>query len=179
MPRKLTENLILVGGMDAWGIPRRELLWQLGQVEEADTALDLRFANEPVELPSFSRVESLYAEYAILGLSTGDHVMALYGPSLAKAGILNSRQLGQQQNYAVIRVAGQVVMHQSPPTAKGHHFLAVEDVEGIINVIVRPQVYEEYAQVIRESPLLVVEGMVQRQADIVNLIAQRIGKLSM
>ena len=35
-------------------------------------------------------------------------------------------------------VAGQILVHQAPPTAKGHHFITLEDEDGFINIIVRP-----------------------------------------
>jgi len=64
------------------------------------------------------------------------------------------------------------VIHQAPPTAKGHHFITLEDEHGFFNVIVRPDVYAKYRRVFRESPLLIVSGEVQRQGVVVNLIAE-------
>jgi DNA polymerase III alpha subunit len=72
-----------------------------------------------------------------------------------------------------VRVAGLVVMHQAPPTAKGHHFITLEDERGMMNVIVRPQVYERFRLALRGEPLLLIAGEVQRKDGVVNLLAQR------
>jgi len=115
----------------------------------------------------------LYSEYRLLGLSPNAHIVTLYRPLLIERGILGSRDLIHQSDGATVRVAGQVVMYQSPPTAKGHHFLALEDEFGMMNVIVRPDIYAQYSQVIRNSPILVVEGQVQRRGNITNLVAYK------
>jgi DNA polymerase III alpha subunit len=39
----------------------------------------------------------------------------------------------------------------------------------MINIIIRPDVYERYRRVLRESPFLIIEGMVQRRRDVINL----------
>jgi error-prone DNA polymerase len=70
----------------------------------------------------------MLAEMEALGLSTGDHIIAFYRPWLAEQGILSSEQLAAGRNGQRVRVAGLVVVHQSPPTAKNHHFLTLEDV---------------------------------------------------
>src|SRR5258708_11498396 len=44
LPRRLVENLIRVGAMDTWGLPRRQLLWQLGHIQEDSTPLGLIFS---------------------------------------------------------------------------------------------------------------------------------------
>src|SRR5690606_28021789 len=41
LPRSLVENLILAGALDAWRIPRRRLLWELGRLRYPVEALPL------------------------------------------------------------------------------------------------------------------------------------------
>ncbi len=100
--------------------------------------------------------------------------MGMYKEAMSEQGILGSQQLTTAQHGATVRVAGQVVMHQAPPTAKGHHFVTLEDVEGMMNVIVRPDVYEKYRLALRSEPLLVITGEVQKKGTVINVIAQRI-----
>jgi len=71
-----------------------------------------------------------------------------------------------------VRVAGMVVVRQRPPTAKGFLFITLEDEEGLVNVIVRPDVYERYYRTMRNSLLLLVEGTIQKQQGILNVLAQ-------
>ncbi len=68
-------------------------------------------------------------------------------------------------------------MHQAPPTAKGHHFITLEDEDGFINIIVRPGEYAQYRRVLRESPLLIIEGTLQRSRGVLNVIATSVAAL--
>ena len=174
LARRLVENLILVGALDVWGIQRRKLLWELGKLRYQEEELDLVFPDDGVEFPSFSQAEALAAEYGVLGLSTGDHVMSLYRPWLAERGILNSQEVEACKDGQQAQVAGLVVVHQAPPTAKGHHFITLEDEGGLMNVIVRPDVYTRHRSVLHGVPLLIVGGKVQRKESVVNVLASRI-----
>jgi len=62
-------------------------------------------------------------------------------------------------------------------TAKGVVFLTLEDEDGLINVIVRPEVYLAYRQIIRLEPLLVVEGKLQRRDGVANIVAEKLSPL--
>lgn len=107
------------------------------------------------------------------GLSTGPHPMAAYRAALRREGVRSSADLTAYPAWTQVRMAGLVVVHQAPPTAKGFHFLMLEDECGFINVIVRPPVYARYRTVIRAHPLLLVEGEVQREGEVVNVVARK------
>ena len=175
--RNVIENLIMSGGMDAWGVPRRQLVWELGTLHDQEGGLDLVIDHDRVLLPALSSVEAMLGEQSVMGLSPGDHVMTHYRARLSELHILGSRELASHPNGPRARVAGLLVVHQSPPTAKGFHFLTLEDEEGMINVIVRPQVYKQYRHVIHGAQLLLAEGKVQREGEVINVLAERISSL--
>ncbi|MEO7202552.1 MAG: OB-fold nucleic acid binding domain-containing protein, partial [Candidatus Tumulicola sp.] len=66
-----------------------------------------------------------------------------------------------------------VITRQRPGTAKGFVFLTLEDETGLVNVIVRPDVFERYRRVIRASSMLIVEGKLQKELGSVDVLAQR------
>jgi hypothetical protein len=68
-------------------------------------------------------------------------------------------------------VAGLVVVHQAPPTAKGFHFVTLEDEEGLLDEIVNPQGAAQ-RRLWHNEPLLVVQGVVQREGAVVNVLAK-------
>jgi error-prone DNA polymerase len=175
--RHPVENLIMSGAMDSWGIPRRQLFWELGTLRYQEDELDLRFSHEAISLPSLSTSEAMLAEQEVLGLSPGDHIMTLYRPLLDEKRILGSRALASCANGQQAVAAGLLVVHQSPPTAKGFHFLTLEDEDGMINVVVRPRIVSRYHQTVRESRLLIVRGDVQQEGGVTNLLAERITAL--
>ncbi len=168
LPRRLVEHLILVGAVDTWGIQPRKLLWELAR---------LRYLEEELELPALSRGEALALEYGILGLTTGEHVMALYRRWLEAQGFVDSRDLEECRAGQSVRVAGLVVVHQAPPTAKGFRFVTLEDEEGLMNVIVNPSTYARYRRQLAATPLLIVKGTVQKGDGVINVIAGHIAPL--
>jgi len=175
--RRATENLIMSGAMDGWGLPRRQLLWELGRNSGFEEELDLRFTVEEADLPALSPAEAMLGEQEVLGLSTGEHIMAFFRHWLEEGQILDSEALSACAHGRRVRAAGLLVVHQSPPTAKGHHFLTLEDENGLMNIIVRPQVYERNRRILHDSRLLIVEGNVQQEGGVTSLLARRLGAL--
>ncbi|MBL8157470.1 MAG: hypothetical protein JNM70_25110, partial [Anaerolineae bacterium] len=62
----------------------------------------------------------------------------------------------------------------APPTAKGFHFLTLEDECGFMNIIVRPTVYARFQHIMRRGGVLVVEGRMQREGEVLNVVAERV-----
>jgi error-prone DNA polymerase len=177
MPRRLVENLIMAGAMDGWRIPRRKLLWDLGTLEYKHSDLGVAFADGDIELPRLAEQDSLAQEYAVMGFSTQPHSLTLYRSWLSEQGVISTEQVRERNGGKPVKVAGLMVVHQAPPTAKGHRFLTIEDEFGLLDVIVRPNVYEQYRQIVRGSAMLIVEGMVQRKDRVISLVAQKISAL--
>ncbi|MFB0536589.1 MAG: OB-fold nucleic acid binding domain-containing protein [Anaerolineae bacterium] len=72
-----------------------------------------------------------------------------------------------------MRVAGLALGRQRPPTAKGHVFITLEDEEGLVDLIVRSDVYQRYRDVLRNAPLLLVEGRLQREGHALSVLVVR------
>ncbi len=177
IPNSIVENLIAAGAMDGWGIPRRQLIWELGTLHDEQGTLELEFAPEEVHLPPLSAVEAMVMEQEVMGLSPGNHVMTFYRAALQERGIAGSAEVSDAPNGRRVRAAGLLVVHQSPPTAKGFHFLTLEDEDGMTNVVVRPDVYEQYQHIIHAHRLLLVAGEVQQEGGATNLLAKWIAPL--
>ena len=60
--------------------------------------------------------------------------------ALTARGYVSSQALTDCAQGQRVQLIGTLVMHQAPPTAKGFHFLTVEDELGLANVIVRPHI---------------------------------------
>ena len=74
-------------------------------------------------------------------------------------------------------MSGYNVCLQTPPTARGFAFITLEDPDGLINVVLRPDVYNKYRQVVRLEPLLIVDGSLERKDGITNIMAEKIAPL--
>jgi error-prone DNA polymerase len=181
----LLERLIRAGGLDSLGRPRRELLWQLREVAgatkgrpsagpAASRPLDLRLpATEAPPLPPPSELERLGDSYAILSLDARRQVIELFRPALDRLGAVTAARLAQHPPGRVA-IGGLVVTRQHPMTAKGTVFLALEDETGMVNVTLWPDAWARMRGVVRRHALLYVEGTLQRETNVVNLVARRI-----
>ena len=78
---------------------------------------------------------------------------------------------GRTRNRERMR-APDVVPRHRPSTAKGFVFLTMEDEDGLMTVIVKPDVYGRYYKVLRNCFLLIVEGTIQKQGGILTVLAE-------
>jgi error-prone DNA polymerase len=53
-------------------------------------------------------------------------------------------------------------------------FIALEDETGMINVTLRPDVYQAYRALLHRHPLLVVDGRLQVEGAVLNVVALRL-----
>jgi error-prone DNA polymerase len=171
--RESIENFIQAGAFDSLGLNRRELLWQLGLVWQpagAQMPLALPTKQDEVSLGDFGRWERLVADYNVIGFSTDDHPMSIIRPTLDND-ISSTTDLDTINDGAQVWAAGLVVCRQRPATASGFLFLSLEDEYGLINVVVRPHIYERYRAVARTVSFLTISGHLQRHEGVTNIIA--------
>lgn len=117
-------------------------------------------------------------DYSTSGLSLKQHPVALVRDELAKQNILTSRQLMETPHGRWVKVAGLVLIRQRPGTASGIVFETIEDETGIVNLIVKPDVYDHYRPAARHAGLLQADGYVQRSGQVVHVMAKRLYDLS-
>ena len=199
LPRRLVENLILAGSMDEWardgrdardrrrrggldrpqtdaGQPppdRRRLIWQLGRLRYQEVELGLTLPDDGVVLEPMTYGEALRAEMWITGLAAHGHLMDLFRERLDRFGVITSETLRKTRSGGKTRIAGCVVIRQAPPTAKGFVFLTLEDEWGLMNIIIRPDVFAAQRDVWSRSVILVAQGIVERAHGQINLMATR------
>ena len=91
--------------------------------------------------------------------------------------IVTASQLLKINNKKNVSVAGLVVLRQKPGTAKGVVFLTLEDETGTINIICWEKVYQKYKTEIISAQLLRINGQLQRQNNIINIICPQNARL--
>ncbi len=190
LAEEMIERLIRAGALDSLGRPRRELLWQLREVvastgrEGRDDrrieprVLDLRLP--PTDAPDLTpptEVERLADSYAILSLDARRQVIELFRPVLDQLGVTPNARLSDLSPGRV-RIAGLVVTRQHPMTARGTVFLALEDETAMANVTLWPDQWNRFRSVVRRHALLLVDGALQREASVVNVVAHEVRAMS-
>ncbi|HYL39931.1 MAG TPA: OB-fold nucleic acid binding domain-containing protein, partial [Candidatus Binatus sp.] len=202
LPEETLERLIRTGALDSLGRPRRELLWQLREVAgsargrvdgkalrsaarasgrrstAAGRPMDLRLpATDAPVLPPITEVERLGDAYAVVGLDAKRQVVELFRGSLDRLGVVTAADLATRRPGRV-RIAGLVVTRQHPMTARGTVFLALEDETGMVNVTLWPDTWARLRGVVRRHALLLVDGVLQRESSVVNVVADDVRPLT-
>jgi error-prone DNA polymerase len=75
-------------------------------------------------------------------------------------------------------VGGLVLVRQRPGTAKGVVFMTLEDETGIANIVVWRDAFEANRRLVMTSSFLIVHGQVQREDDVIHVVAERFTDLS-
>ena len=162
LPKSTVQNLIRAGALDAWG-ERRELLWQVGALEEPRGGFALTVPTLSVELPRLEGLLQTVWEYELLGHSPDGQLLRHYRAALRAAGIWSHWQVKQEAKPGQwVWVAGMVVVRQRPQTAKGILFVSLEDESGLLDLVVKPGVYPRVRPVLQETPLILAGGVVQK-----------------
>lgn len=118
--------------------------------------------------------EDLVADYASLGLSLGRHPLSLLRSQLQSLGVITAAQLRHCQQGQQVCVAGLVINRQRPGTATGVIFATLEDETGCINLVVWNRVAARQRQELLGSRLLRVAGTVQREGDVIHIVARQL-----
>jgi len=176
-------NLALVGAFDAFGEPRRALLWRARDAHRTSPsyvrrALSLPTTQAPV-LPPVGEQERTALDYRITGIPTGPQIMSFYREDLARRGVLRACDLESRRHGSYVLIAGAVVVKQHPETAKGHVFLSLEDETGISNIIIRPATYRKFKRVLDSDAAVVVGGTLQTVDGVISVTAQRLDALTL
>lgn len=170
--------LARAGALKALAGHRRQAAWAAaGAVVQRDL---LAVAHVPEALPGAialaapSEAEEIIADYRSLGLTLGRHPLSLLRERLTVRRFLSASRLADQPDRAFARMAGIVTCRQRPGTASGVVFVTLEDESGLANVVVHGRLAERQRRELLGARLLGVFGQVQREGEVVHLVAGRL-----
>ncbi|MDQ4081560.1 MAG: DNA polymerase III subunit alpha, partial [Actinomycetota bacterium] len=182
------EALVASGACDAFGWPRRQLLWRLGLAprsvsvgtggEERQLTLPLEPTTEIPDLPEETSWEQMLAAYRTTQLSVGVHPLELLRPHLPDE-VVATNAVASLEHGTRVAVAGMVIARQRPATANGVVFMLVEDEYGQANLIVPPYVYDRFRPIVRGEPLLLARGRFERVERNRNVIVDELETLGL
>ena len=121
--------------------------------------------------------EQMAADYDIIGMSPRYHPLGLLRARLPQH-LATSKQLESLPHGITVEVAGLVVCRQRPGTAKGVIFVTLEDETGIANVVVWAKTFERFRRAVIAGRCLKVTGKLQRDGDVVHVVAEKIDDIS-
>ena len=116
--------------------------------------------------------EQVVEDYRTLRLSLKAHPLSFLRKSLRKQRYISAADLRRSRNGQAVKLAGLVLVRQRPGSARGVCFITVEDETGVANLVVWPRVMADYRKAVMQSRLLAVQGHVQRDVEIVHVVAR-------
>lgn len=160
------------------GLERRKALWEVSALHDHPIAL---FAGQPsettfetqIELPLMSMPEHVVQDYATTALSLKAHPVSFVREQLLALHILTTEEVNNAVNGTFVKVAGLVLVRQRPGTASGVCFITIEDETGCSNLVVFNNIFTQFKNDIVQSKLLMVEGVLQREDQVVHVIVKK------
>lgn len=177
------ERLADADAFRSLGFDRRQALWEVSALNDRPIGL---FEGQPsasasetqISLPLMTTAEHVVHDYATTALSIKAHPVSFIREKLQLLRILSSKELGDVKDGALVKVAGLVLVRQRPGTAGGVCFITIEDETGFSNLVVFQKLFETFRKEILGAKLLMVEGMLQREGEVIHVIAKRCFDLS-
>jgi len=191
LPRASLVRLAEADAFRSLAMDRRQALWAVqalkpGQLplfaDAEETAAfghnqpPIEGGDEPwLELPTMPLAEQVIEDYSHLHLSLKAHPMALMRRHLQRrTPLVSALDLWSTIPGHTVTVAGLVIVRQRPGSAKGVIFTTLEDETGFANCVVWPKLFERYRPVIMRARLLMIRGQVQREGQVIHVIAAHI-----
>jgi error-prone DNA polymerase len=178
LEKEALENLAVADAFSPWYASRRDAVWALRALDEREARGELgklMDVEEPAVAfsPLTKKMETAFDLWST-GVTTRGQAVEHFRAMLEAKGVLTAARLAEMPNNLICKVGGLVITRQRPGTAKGFVFLTLEDETGLVNVIVRPDIYEKYRRVIRTTNMLVIEGKLQKESGAIDLLARRV-----
>ena len=159
------------------GLDRREALWE---VTTKDRPVAIFSGQQPadaegenISLPVMAESEHVVYDYAATSLSLKAHPVSFIREKLDQLHIQQTKQLSTLKNGTFIKVAGLVLVRQRPGTAAGICFMTIEDETGFANLVIFKTLFDKYRKEIVQSKLIMVEGRVQIEGEVIHVIVKK------
>jgi len=200
--KRVIESLIKCGAFDSIGARRSQLLafldvslkngqeYQKSKRNGQTSIFDLFEENNPdkdsgnyqdrlPDISEFSKNELLAMEKEMLGLYISYHPLNDYRERLKKIITSTSIELTNLSDKSRVVLAGVINNLKRKSTKNGNlmAFITLEDLEGTVEIIAFPKVYEKCKEMIKEDEIIITEGHIDVAEGKTKIIAEKISLL--
>jgi error-prone DNA polymerase len=183
VPLSALEKLADADAFRSIGLDRRKALWEVAALSDHLTGL---FAGLPADtdsektipLPEMNLSQHVIEDYRTLSFSLKAHPLSFVRDKLSLLKIWQTNQLINGSDGTNVRVAGLILVRQRPGTASGICFITIEDEHGTANLVVFEKLFNQYRKEIIHSKLLMVEGKLQKEGEVIHVVVKRCYNLS-
>lgn len=172
------EKLADADAFRSLGLDRRQALWEISALGDRPIGMftgapSESAAEKPVALPKMTDAEHVVHDYSAMSLSLKAHPVSFVREKLSLLHIRSAKDLNNISDGMPVKVAGLVLVRQRPGTASGICFITIEDETGCANLVVFQKLYQKFRKEILQSKLLMVEGKLQREGEVVHVVVKR------
>jgi error-prone DNA polymerase len=171
------------------GLARREALWAIKALRDEPLPLFAAAAEreaivvpeqaEPtVSLRPMAAGREVVEDYSHVGLTLREHPVSFLRLDLARRRMVTCTEAIAARDRHWVDVAGLVLVRQRPGSAKGVMFMTIEDETGVANVVIWEKVFERFRRVVLGAGLIGIRGRIQREGEVVHVIARELSDLS-
>jgi error-prone DNA polymerase len=186
-------SLVQLAEADAFrpslALARREALWAIRALRDEPLPLFAAAArrearavpeiDEPIiALRPMTSGGEVVEDYGHVGLTLRNHPVSFLREDLSRRRIVSCAEAMDARDGKWLEAAGLVLVRQMPGSAKGVMFITIEDETGIANLVIWPKVFEKQRRVVLGSSMLGVKGRIQREGEVVHLVARQLTDLS-
>lgn len=177
LPEAALQKLADADAFRSINLDRRQALWE---ISTKDRPVDM-FAGQPaadainerITLPVMAASEHVVHDYAATSLSLKAHPVSFIREKLEQLHIASAKDLSTLKDGALVKVAGLVLVRQRPGTAGGICFMTIEDETGVANLVIFESLFEKFRKEILQSRLIMAEGKLQIDGEVIHVIAKR------
>lgn len=166
--------LAAVDGFKVFGLERREALWLAEAAPYQEPVVEERVSWKPL-----TQAENIQLDFQTQKTTLGDHPVQVikregWAYDIAVSRLTSAQNLQCTPVNARVAVFGMVIIRQAPPTAKGMVFLTLEDEEGLINLVLTPQMYDRFQKKIDFKGFVCAEGKLQNDSGSISILVQNV-----
>ncbi|MDI3533855.1 MAG: polymerase subunit alpha [Thermosediminibacterales bacterium] len=184
--KKAVESLIKGGAFDSLGVFRSQLLAVYENVCDSISSSMKHNLNGQISLfsfmsekekndikkddlpdiPEFTQKELLAMEKEMLGLYISGHPLEEYSKQLKNLTTISTSVLTSQNSTSFDNkpcIIGGIIIDFTTKTTKNNNlmaFLTLEDMEGLVEVLVFPNVFEKFRDLIKKDNIVLVKGRI-------------------
>ncbi|HWF48060.1 MAG TPA: PHP domain-containing protein [Bryobacteraceae bacterium] len=175
--RRALDRLAQADTFGSMTVGRRQALWKTsildGKIPPLFAAAEL-FDDPDADLPPTTGSQEVLADYLATGLTLREHPLAFLRARLKAKMVTTAAALKKTTDGKSVLVAGLVLFRQHPQTAKETIFVTIEDETGAANLIIWKHVHEKYHAAVYHAKLLVCQGVVQREGQVLHVVARHV-----
>jgi error-prone DNA polymerase len=158
-------------------LDRRQALWEVSTKDQSEALFKGQQTpdakNENISLPEMLLSEHVVHDYAATALSLKAHPVSFLRLKLNQLNIIPTKGLKEAVNGQFVKVAGLVLVRQRPGTAGGVCFMTIADETGVANLVIFQSLFETYRKEILQARLIMVEGTLQIEGEVIHVIVKR------